>query len=265
MNIVSEVQLRVIKNEYSDLINDQLKKYVFEGDRRDIFENLIVFSDEVIYNSIRKDHYLSMTNCNRIWNEYFWYLRYQSDIELNGGNALGHEQPIFRTLEKLYNSCNSIDDNLIEPFSIFAKEYQSQEYVIFDYFHPAITETGVSIQSNELKEIIELLEIENFSFEKLDELIEKNIDNSNGELLTYYNSTDKKSHIKIDTYTASVDQIHPIDLLIKCPKMYEAKVDELLTRWWKQFWNRMGPFVSVSIVDKFETNERYINRKRIKK
>lgn len=265
MKIVTEKQLEFIKYQYPELIVNRAKEYVFEGNDINAFHNLMVFSDDQLFRTLRRDHYLSMPECGRVWNEYFWYLRYKRSIELSNRNASNHEQPIFKTLEKLYNTCESIDDDLIEPFVQFAEKFEEEPYVLFDYFHPAITESGVSIYSPEFEKIVNLLQIDNFSFDEVDVLIEGNIDNPNGELLIFYNKTDKSTFLKIDTFTAGEDQIHPIDILIKCPKKLSSKIDELLVDWWKRFWNRMGPFVAISIVDKFETDKRYIDRKRVTK
>lgn len=263
MKIATEKQLEFITSQYPELIENQTKKYLFEGNDLNSFNNLMVFSDDQLFKTLRSDHYLSMPECGRVWNEYFWYLRYKTSIELSNGNASNHEQPIFKTLEKLYNTCESIDDHLIDSFVQFAENFEKERYVIFDYFHPAITESGVSIYSPEFEKIVNLLHIDNFSFEEVDRLIEENIDNPNGELLIFSNKTDKNTLLKIDTYTAGEDQIHPIDILIKCPKMLSQKIDALLVDWWKEFWNRMGPFVAISIVDKFETDKQYINRKKV--
>jgi hypothetical protein len=75
MKIVSEKQLTFIRTEYQDLINKQSGNYHFDGNDKSIFENLILFTDDTVYNQIRNDHYLSMTNCQRVWNKYFCYLR----------------------------------------------------------------------------------------------------------------------------------------------------------------------------------------------
>lgn len=265
MKIVSEKQLTFIRTEYQDLINKQSGNYHFEGSDKTIFENLILFTDDTVYNQIRSDHYLSMTNCQRLWNKYFYYLRYQSDILRNGGNADNHQQPIFKILEELYQTCENIDDNSIEPFVNFASDLYKQDYIMFDYFHPAITKTGVSLKSKELKEIAELLKIDNFDFDEIDRLIEQNVDNSQAELLVFRSSLDNETFIKVDTFSAGEDQIHPIDLLIKCKSEYKEQVDILLVTWWIKFWKKMGPFVAISTLDKFETNKFYKDRIKIEK
>ena len=119
--------------------------------------------------------------------------------------------------------------------------------------------------SEELKEIIKLLQIENFNFEEIDALIFKNIDNEQAEILTFRNHTDKHTFIRIDTFTAGQDQIHPIDILINCKTEYKEQVDKLLVSWWAKFWKKMGPFVAISMVDKFESNTFYTERLRIEK
>jgi len=265
MKIVSEKQLTFIRSEYYDLIEKQSNNYFFEGANKSIFDNLVLFTDDVAFRKIRDDHYLSMTSCQRTWNKYFWYLRYQTDILRNGGNIENHQQPIFKVLEELYQTCDNIDDNSIEPFVNFASDFDQQEYIIFDYFHPAITETGVSLKSDELAEIVKLLNIDNFSFEEIDKLILKNIDNKQAELLTFKNQTDRHTYIKVDTFSASEDQIHPIDILIRCKSDHKVQVDNLLVSWWTKFWKKMGPFVVISTVDKFETNTFYKDRIRIEK
>lgn len=265
MKIVSEKQLTYIKEEYLELIKKQVKNYYFEGIDKSIFENLILFTDNDLFSEIRKDHYLSMTECQRTWNKYFWYLRYQTDILRNGGNIDNHQQPIFKLLEELYQNCDNIDDNYIEPFENFASDFEKQEYITFDYFHPAITESGVSLKSEELVKIIELLKIEKFDFNEIDELILKNIDDRKAELLTFKNKFDKNTFIKVDTFSASEDQIHPIDILIRCKTVHKELVDNLLVCWWSKFWKKMGPFVAISSVDKFETNTYYKDRKRLEK
>jgi len=265
MKIVSEKQLAFIRTEYQELINKQSGNYHFEGRDKAIFDNLTVFTDETVYNTIRSDHYLSMSNCQRVWNKYFYYLRYQSDILTNGGNAENHEQSIFKVLEKLYQTCDNIDDNSIETFVKFASDFDKQQYIMFDYFHPAITETGVSLKSDELNEIVKLLKIDNFDFEEIDRLILQNIDNIHADLLVFRSSSDNNNFIKVDTFSAGEDQIHPIDILINCKVEFKEQVDNLLVSWWYKFWNKMGPFVAVSIIDKFETNSLYKDRKRIEK
>ncbi|HSD07627.1 hypothetical protein [Flavobacterium sp.] len=265
MKIVSEKQLTLIRTEYQHLIDKQSNNYFFEGVNKSIFDNLVLFTDDIVYNKIRDNHYLAMTNCQRTWNKYFWYLRYQTDILKNGGNIENHQQPISKILEELYQTCDNIDDSSIEPFVNFASKFDQQEYVTFDYFHPAITETGVSLLSKELNEIIKLLQIENFNFEEIDALIVKNIDDKKAELLTFKNHTDKHSFIKIDTFTAGEDQIHPIAILIRCKTEYKEQVDDLLVSWWSKFWKKLGPFVAITTVDKFETNAFYTERKRINK
>lgn len=265
MKIVSEKQLAFILTEYQDLIDLQSNNYLFEGANKSIFDNLILFTDDILYNKIRDDHYLAMTNCQRTWNKYFWYLRYQADILKNGDKVENHQQPVSKALEELYQTCDNIDDNSIEPFVNFASAFDKQEYITFDYFHPAITETGVSLMSVELKEIIKLLQIENFNFEEIDALIFKNIDNKRAEILTFRNHTDKHTFIRIDTFTAGQDQINPIDILINCKTEYKEQVDKLLVSWWAKFWKKMGPFVAISMVDKFETNTFYTERLRIEK
>ena len=265
MKIVSEKQLDFIRTEYQDLINKQLGKYHFEGNDKTIFDNLILFTDDTIYNQIRSDHYLSMTNCQRVWNKYFYYLNYKSDILRNGGNAENHQQPIFKVLEELYQTCNNIDDNSIEPFVNFASDFRNQEYIMFDYFHPAITEIGISLKSDELNEIVSLLKIDNFDFEEIDKLILLNIDNKQADLLVFSSSSDKNTFIKVDTFSAGEDQIHPIDILIKCKSESSEQVDILLVSWWKKFWKKMGPFVAISTLDKFETSTFYKDRIKIEK
>jgi hypothetical protein len=265
MKIVSEKQLTFIKTEYQELINQRSSYYFFEGGDKSIFDNLVLFTDDIIFSKIRNDHYLAMTNCQRSWNKYFWCLNYQTDILRNGGSAENHQQPIFKVLEELYQTCDNIDDNSIELFVNFASDLYRQEYITFDYFHPAITETGVSLQSIELAEIVRLLNIENFSFAEIDKLIIKNIDDKQAELLTFKNQSDRQTYIKIDTFSAGEDQIHPIDILIRCKTDYKEQVDNLLVRWWTNYWKKMGPFVAFSPVDKFETNTFYKDRKRIEK
>lgn len=265
MKIVSEQQLTFIKSEYQDLINKQSENYHFEGSDKTIFDNLILLTDDTLYNQIRSDHYLSMTNCQRVWNKYFYYLRYQSDILRNGSNADNHQQPIFKILEELYQTCEDIDDNLIEPFVNFASGFYKQEYIMFDYFHPAITETGVSLKSEELNEIVKLLKIDNFDFDEIDKLILQNIDNRQADLLVFRSSSDINTFIKVDTFSAGEDQIHPIDILIKCKSEYREQVDILLVNWWEKFWKKMGPFVAISTLDKFETKTFYKDRNKIEK
>ncbi len=252
MKIVSEKQLTFIRAEYKDLINQQSGNYFFEGDDKSVFDNLLLFTDDTIYNKVRNDHYLSMTNCQRVWNKYFWYLRYQTDLSLNERNIENHRQPIFKILEELYNTCENIDDNSIESFMKFATNFNNEEYITFDYFHPAIAETGVSLKSNELTEIVKLLKIDNFDFDEIDNLILQNIDNRQAELITFRNNSDKETLIKIDTFSVSEDQIHPIDILIKCKSKYREQVDTLLVSWCARFWKKMGPFVAISTLDKFE-------------
>ena len=231
-----------------------------------MFENLIVFSDDILFDAVRKDHYLSMPKCERTWNEYFWHIRYKTTLPLGAvSDIASHEQAIFKTLEKLYSCCASVDDSLVEPFVDFAESYDSKQYIYFDYFHPAITETGVSLDSPELREIVELLKIDNFSFEEIAKLIEKNIDDPKGELLVFSSRADEGVSLKVDTYTAGMDQIHPVDMLIRCPKNLKQQVDALLVQWWEKFWDRLGPYVAVSPIDKFDAYTRYANRKRIKK
>ena len=150
MKIVSEKQLEYIKAEYRDLLSQQSEKYFFEGSEKGIFDNLILFTDDKLYNTIRSDHYLSMTACQRTWNKFFWYLRYQSDMLKISTNSDNHQQPIFKILEEIYQTCDSVDHGSIEPFVNFASRFEKQEYILFDYFHPAITETGVSLKSQEL-------------------------------------------------------------------------------------------------------------------
>jgi len=265
MKIVSEKQLTYIKREYQELINRQVVNYYFEGLDKSIFENLILFTDNAIFSEICKDHYLSMTDCQRTWNKYFWYLRYQTDILINGGNIGNHQQSISKVLEELYQNCDNIDDYSIEPFVNFASDFNKHEYLIFDYFHPAITGSGVSLKSEELAQIIKLLKIDRFNFDEIDELILKNIDNKKAELLIFKNQLDNNTYIKIDTFSASEDQIHPIDILIRCKTEHRELVDNLLVSWWIKFWKKMGFFVAVSSVDKFETNTFYKDRKRLEK
>lgn len=265
MKIVSEKQLAFIRTTYQDLINKQSGNYHFDGNDKTFFENLILFIDDTVYNQIRGDHYLSMTNCQRVWNKYFCYLRYKSDILRNGGKADNHQQAIFKVLEELYQTCENIDDNSIEPFVNFASAFDKQEYIMFDYFHPAITETGVSLKSEELNEIVKLLKIDNFDFDEIDKLILQNIDNRQADLLVFRSSSDNNTLIKVDTFSAGEDQIHPIGILIKCKTEYREKVDTLLVSWWAKFWKKIGPFVAISIVDKFETNTFYKDRNKIEK
>lgn len=196
MKIVSEKQLTFIRTEYQDLIDKQSGNYHFEGNDKTIFENLILFTDDNVYNRIRSDHYLSMTNCQRVWNKYFFYLRYQSTIFRNGGNADNHQQPIFKVLEELYQTCENIDDSSIEQFVNFASDFNKQQYIMFDYFHPAITETGISLKSEELYEIVKLLKIDNFDFDEIDSLILQNIDNSQADLLVFRSSLDNENIFK---------------------------------------------------------------------
>jgi len=101
MKIVSEKQLTYIKAEYQDLTNHQVGNYFFEGSDKSIFENLILFTDDVLFSEIRNYRYLAMTNGQRIWNKYFWYLHYQTDILRNGGNADSYQQSISKVLEAL--------------------------------------------------------------------------------------------------------------------------------------------------------------------
>ena len=265
MKIASEQQLNFIRTEYKDFLQQQTSRYIFEGFDKSIFDNLILFTDDTIYNKIKADHYLVMTDCERVWNEYFWYLRYSADILKIGGDTGNHVQPISKILEKLYNSCNEINDNDIEPFVNFSSNFDSQEYIIFDYFQLTITEKGVSLKSSELHEIVNLLTIENFDFEEIDNLIEVNIDNSYGELLTFRSLSDPTTFIKIDTFSASEDQIHPIDILIRCKFEFKEKVDELLVGLWTKVWKNSGPFVAISTIDKFDNPKHFVNRKRVEK
>lgn len=265
MKIVSEKQLTFIRAEYQDLIKQQSSNYFFEGTDKIIFDNLVFFTDDILYNKIRNDKYLTMTNCQRTWNKYFWYLRYQTDILKKGDNADNHQQPISKVLEELYQTCDNIDDNSIEPFVNFASDFDKQEYITFNYFHPAITETGVSLKSEELTEIVKLLNIANFRFEEIDKLLAKNIDDKKAELLTFRSQDDRDTYIKVDTFSASADQIHPIDILIKCKTEHKDQVDGFLVSWWKKFWKKMGPFVAISNADKFDTDAHYKYRKRIEK
>jgi hypothetical protein len=265
MKIVSERQLAYIRNEYTELFSQRSVNYYFEGKDKSVFDNLILFTDDDIYNAIRNDHYLSMTNCQRLWNKYFWYLRYQSDVLKNGTSADNHQQPISKVLEELYQTCENMDDNSIESFVNFVANFSQQEYITFDYFHPAITGTGVSLRSDELTGIVNLLNIHNFNFDEIDNLILKNMDNPQAELLTFKNPADTNIYIKVDTFSAGEDQIYPIDILIRCKAKYQRQVDMLLVRWWTQFWIKMGPFVAISPGDKFETDIFYKDRKRIEK
>lgn len=265
MKIVSEKQLTFIRAEYQDLITQQSGNYFFEGIDKLIFDNLVLFTDDILYNKIRNDKYLAMTDCQRTWNKYFWYLRYQTDVLKNGGNAGNHQQPISKLLEELYQTCDKIDDNSIEPFVTFASDFDKQEYIIFDYFHPAITETGVSLKSEELTEIVKLLNIANFRLKEIDKLLVKNIDNEQAELLTFRNQADGQIYIKVDTFSAGADQIHPVDILIKCRTEYKDQVDGLLVSWREQFWKKMGPFVAIANADKFDTDILYKDRIRIEK
>ena len=266
MKIVSEQQLKYIKSEFEDLIAERANKYVFEGKEMSFFENLILFYDDTLFEAISKEHYLSMKNCQRIWNKYFWYLRYRSDISKNGGNAGNHIQPIAKVLEELYNNCGAkINDLDIETFSCFATDFENQEYVIFDYFHPAITDTGVSIKSEELYNIIKLLGITGISFDEIDYYIDKNIDNPNAELFTYKNRNNKNIFFSIDTFSASEDQIHPIEILIKCKFSDVESIDKEFVKWWSKFWRKMGPFVGISTINKFEREKYFEKRVRIEK
>jgi hypothetical protein len=264
MKIVSEEQLKYIKSEFKDF-TDRSYNYVFEGSDMSIFENLVIFYDDILFNKIRSEHYLAMTDCQRIWNKYFWYLRYNSDISKIGGNTGSHIQPISKILEQLYNSGEQVNDLDIEPFAAFATNFEHQKYLIFDYFHPAITDTGVSIYSEELIKIVEILKVKDFNIEELDYYIEQNIDNKRGEIITYRNLDDKDIQISIDTYSASIDQIHPIEILIKCKFTDKNRIDCELVKWWTKFWKKMGPFVAISTINKFDNDKFYRERKRIEK
>jgi hypothetical protein len=264
MKIVSENQLTYIKKEYAELVSRQTSNYIFEGDDKSIFENLVLFSDEILFDTIRTDHYLAMSNCNRVWNRYFWYLRYESDILKMGRKADNHQQPIFKVLEELDQTCGNFDHSF-EPFINLASHFENQEYIIFDYLHPAITDTDISIKSKELSEIVELLEIPNFDSKEIDSLIKTNIDNSFGELLTFKNKTDKRTKLRIDTFSASEDQIHPIEILIQCKIERREEIDELLVASWTKFWKKMGPFVAISAIDKFNFEKHFLNRKLVEK
>jgi hypothetical protein len=262
MKIVSEQQLDYIKNEFKDLLRERTSKYVFEGEDNSIFENLILFTDDTLFDKIRNEHYLSMNYCQRVWNEYFWYLRYNDSLLKIGINTENHQQPISKILEKLYNSCEHINDNHVELFINFASNFDNQEYILFDYFHPTIIDTGLSISSTELADIIKLLEIQNFNFSEIDHLIEQNIDNKNAELLTFKSKNDPNTILRIDTFSASEDQIHPIDILIKCKFEHKEKIDNLLLNWWTKYWRKMGPFVAISVIDKFD-NEQYFGGRKL--
>lgn len=261
MKIVSEQQLDYIKNEFKDLLRDRTSKYVFEGEDNSIFENLILFTDDILFEKIRDEHYLSMSYCQRVWNEYFWYLRYNSSLYKSGVNTENHQQPISQILEKLYNSCEQINDTHTELLINFASDFENQEYILFDYFHPSVIETGLSINSTELAEIVNLLEIQNFSFSEIDQLIEQNIDNKNAELLTFKSKNDSNTLLRIDTFSASEDQINPIDIQIKCKFENKEKVDKLLLNWWTKYWRKMGPFVAISAIDKFDNEQYFGGRK----
>jgi hypothetical protein len=198
-----------------------------------------------------------MSNCNRAWNKYFWYLRYESDVLKMGRKADNHQQPIFKVLVELDQTCGNFDHSF-EPFINLAS--QNQEYIIFDYLHPAITDNDISIKSKELSEIVELLDIQNFDSKEIDGLIKSNIDNSFGELLTFKNKTDKRTKLRIDTFSASEDQIHPIEILIQCKVERSEEIDGLLVSWWTKFWKKMGPFVAISAIDKFNYEKHFLNR-----
>jgi len=264
MKIVSEKQLTFIKTEYRDLINKQSGNYQFDGGNKTIFDNLVLFADDTIYNQIRNDHYLSMTNCERVWNKYFFYLRYQSNILKNSRSIDNLQQPIYKVLEEIYQTCESIDDKSIESFLTFASDFDKQEYILFDYFHPAITKNGISLKSEELNEIVKILKIENFDFNEIDKLILQNIDNQQADLLIFRNRTEN-TFIKVDTFSAGEDQIHPIDILVRCKSEHMEQIDILLVSWWTKFWKKMGPFVAISILDKFEKNKFYKDRNIIEK
>ncbi|MEZ5016679.1 MAG: hypothetical protein R2800_06475 [Flavipsychrobacter sp.] len=263
MKIVSEKQLDFIKTEYTQLLKEHTNKYDFDKKQLHLFENLVIFSDDELYKKIRSDHYLSMPECNRTWNNYFWHLSYYTALDKNGFSLSNKELQDNKILDLIHENCNATDIQLIEEFKAFACNFSEQDYVNFDYFHPVITDDGISIYSKELQEIIELLEIKNFSFDEVDNLIENNIDNPNGELLIFSSHLNDETSLKIDTYTNSEDQIHPVDILIRCPYKLQSQVDELLVKWWEHFWNRMGPYVSISLTDKFETNRLYNHRTRI--
>jgi len=266
MKIVSEQQLKYIKSKFEDLMVKRVNEYVFEGQSLSFFENLILFYDDTLFDTIRKEHYLSMTACQRIWNKYFWHLRYRSNISKNGGNTGNHIQPIAKVVEELYNNCGTkINDLDIEPFYNFATYFDSQEYIMFDYFHPAITDTGVSIKSNELDNIIKSLGITEIGFDEIDYYIENNIDNPNAEILTYRNRNDKNIFFSIDTFSASEDQIHPIEMLISCKFSDMESIDKELVKWWSKFWRKMGPFVAISTINKFEREKYFEKRVRIEK
>jgi len=266
MKIVSEQQLKFIKSEFEDLVKERVREYVFEGQDFSFFENLILFYDNVLFETIRKEHYLAMTDCQRIWNKYFWYLRYSSDIAKNGGNVNNHKQLIFKVLEELYNTCGSkINDLDIEPFYNFATDFENQEYILFDYFHFALTDTGVSIKSEELSNIVKLLDVAGVNFDEIDCYIENNIDNPNAEIFTYRNPNDKNIFFSVDTFSAGEDQIHPIGILIKCKFSDMESIDKELVKWWSRYWRKMGPFVAISTINKFEREKYYEKRVRVEK
>jgi hypothetical protein len=264
MKIVSEKQLEYIKNEYLDIFQEYSKQYVFERSDLLIFNNLFLFYDNNIFEKIRNDHYLSMSHSQRVWNKYFWYLRYTSNLQKQGINIETHTQPFSEILEELSNTCQNIDA-LAEHFVNFATNFEKQEYIIFDYFHPTITETSLSLKSVELLEIVKILDIQNFNIEEIDTLILDNVDNEKAELLTYRSKNDRETMITIDTCSFGIDQIHPVDLLVKCKFENKDIVDQLLVSWWTKFWRKMGPFVAISYYDKFDAGLFFKERKRIEK
>ena len=81
MKLVSEYQLEELKKYYKDILVKEILKYNFEGGNYSVFENLIIFTDEKVYSEIRKDHNLSLNNCQKLWNKYFWYLRHISELK----------------------------------------------------------------------------------------------------------------------------------------------------------------------------------------
>ena len=264
MKLVSEYQLEELKKYYQDILDKEILKYNFEDGNYSVFENLIIFTDEKVYSEIRKDHNLYLNNCQKLWNKYFWYLRHISELKKNKININNYEQSIFKLVEEIHQECINLE-NEIENFTHNTENFENFEYITFDYLHMAITETGVSLKSEELKEIIKILDVKNFSFEVVDNLILKNIDNENAELLYFRNAKDKNITIAIDTFSAGEDQIHPIDILIKCKREDKETIDKLLVQWWKRYWKNMGPFVGISFQDKFEENAFYKERKIIEK
>ncbi|UOB16141.1 hypothetical protein [Abyssalbus ytuae] len=264
MKIATEKQLEFIKSKHGELMKNHVKKHVWEGNDPAMLENFIFFTHDDLFGILQKENYLLMTKCQKIWNEYFWYLRCSVNVELNGGTVSDHEQALFNTLEKLYYNCEQIDDELVEPFICFSENFVNQAQIIFDYFLPVVPRQEASLNSKEFRSIIQLLKIRNFTVSEVDELIEKNINNPGGELLIYSGEKDKGTVLKIDTFTKDKDRIPVINLLIKCPVQYYKQVDELLVMLWGKFSNTRVPFVGMLIVDKFE-EEYYHQRKKIVK